>query len=129
MVQNSYSQFLNQLKITASQKKLFFEIRLTTKTKALANLLVRMNVVRRFHRVSATSHRVFPAYTRHRKYLRRIQTYTRANSRHRFRLSTIRTLHNSTPNSYYILETDKGLMTHKDALRNQIGGLLLVVIC
>lgn len=126
--QNSYSHLLNRLQITALQKQLFFDIRLTRKTKLLVTLLVKLNVVRRFHKISYLEYRVFPAYTQFRKFMRPMQTYTRTNSRHIFKLNSIRILNQNTPNSYYILETSKGLMTHKDALREGVGGILLLKI-
>ena len=129
MVQNAYADFLNQLKTTAAQRRHYFCMRLTTKSKALVHLLHEVNVVRRFYKISPTHYCILPAYSRRKKSLRQIQTYTRANGRHRFTLNTIRILNLNTPHSYYILETDRGLMTHKTALKDKIGGLLLVVVC
>lgn len=128
MNMNSYTYFCNQLRVTSAQRKLYFDTRLTTKTKSLASLFVQLNVVRRFYKTGDGHYRVFPAYSRFRKQARPIKTFTRARGRHRFRLSTLRTLNLNTPNSYYILETNRGLMTHKDALRHSIGGLLLVIV-
>ena len=128
MILNSYTYFLNQLKVTSSQKKLYFDVRTTTKTRALATLLVRLNVVRRFYRLSYDVYRVYPAYTRFRKYARPIKGFTRSNGRHRFKLRTLQVLNLNTPNTHYILETTQGLMTHKEALRLKLGGLLLLIV-
>ena len=125
---NSYTYFFNQLKVTSAQRKLYFDTLLTTKTKSLALLLIQLNVIRRFHKTHDGYYRVFPAYSRFRKQARSIKTFTRARGRHRFRLSTIRTLNLNTPHTHYILETDRGLMTHKDALKYSLGGLLLVIV-
>ena len=128
MILNSYTYFLNQLKVTSSQKKLYFDARTTTKTRTLANLLVRLNVIRRFHRLNTDVYRIYPAYTRFRKYSRPMKGFTRSNGRHRFRLQTLQVLNLNTPNTYYILETTQGLMTHKEALRLKLGGLLLLIV-
>ena len=128
MILNSYTYFLNQLKVTSSQKKLYFDVRITTKTRTLASLLVRLNVIRRFHILNREVYRVYPAYTRFRKYTRPIKGFTRSNGRHRFKLQTLQVLNLNTPNTYYILETTQGLMTHKEALRLKLGGLLLLVV-
>ena len=128
MILNSYTYFLNQLKVTSSQKKLYFDVRITTKTRTLASLLVRLNVIRRFHILNRDVYRVYPAYTRFRKYTRPIKGFTRSNGRHRFKLQTLQVLNLNTPNTYYILETTQGLMTHKEALRLKLGGLLLLVV-
>ena len=128
MILNSYTYFLNQLKVTSSQKKLYFDVRITTKTRTLASLLVRLNVIRRFHILNREVYRVYPAYTRFRKYTRPIKGFTRSNGRHRFKLQTLQVLNLNTPNTYYILETTQGLMTHKEAIRLKLGGLLLLVV-
>ena len=128
MILNSYTYFLNQLRVTSAQKKLYFDVRTTTKTRALATLLVRLNVIRRFYRLNYEVYRVYPAYTRFRKYARPIKGFTRSNGRHRFRLRTLRVLNLNTPNTHYILETNQGLMTHKEALRLRLGGLLLLIV-
>lgn len=114
--------------MTSAQRKLYFDARLTRKTKSLVFILLQINVIRRFHKTSDGLYRVFPAYSRFRKQARSIQTYTHSRGRHRFKLSTIKTLNLNTPNSYYILETDRGLMTHKEALQKSLGGLLLVIV-
>ena len=128
MILNSYTYFLNQLKVTSSQKKLYFDVRTTTKTRMLATLLVRLNVLRRFYRLNYDFYRVYPAYTRFRKYARPTKGFTRSNGRHRFKLRTLQILNLNTPNTHYILETTQGLMTHKEALRLKLGGLLLVIV-
>ena len=94
----------------------------------LATLLVRLNVLRRFYRLNYDLYRVYPAYTRFRKYARPTKGFTRSNGRHRFKLRTLQILNLNTPNTHYILETTQGLMTHKEALRLKLGGLLLVIV-
>ena len=116
MILNSYTYFLNQLKVTSSQKKLYFDVRTTTKTRALAALLVRLNVVRRFYRLSYDVYRVYPAYTRFRKYARPIKGFTRSNGRHRFKLRTLQVLNLNTPNTHYILDSTQMQNTHVCAL-------------
>lgn len=128
MVNNPYSYFLNQLLINSSQRKLFFDVRITSKTKSLANLLIQLNVIRRFYKKNETSYRVFPTYTRYRRHTRSIKTYTRVNGRIRFKLRTLQIIGVSTPHSHYVLETSKGLMTNKEALRHNVGGLLLLIV-
>lgn len=128
MVDNSHSYFLNQLLINSAQRRLFFDVRVTAKTKSLASILVQLNVLRRFHKQDGNQYRIFPAYTRYRRRSRPIKTYARVNGRIRFKLKTLQTINTNTPHSYYILETPKGLMTHKEALRNGTGGLLLLIV-
>lgn len=107
---------------------MYFEIQMTTKLKRLASLLLSLNVLRRFHRVSGSNYRVFPAYTRYRRYCRDFQTYARKNGRIRLQIKAIRILNINTPHSYYLLDTNRGLITHKEAIKFNVGGLLLAII-
>ena len=125
---NPHSQFLNQLQISSSGHKLYFDTPLTSKTLNLALILKSLNVLRRFHRLEGSCYRVFPTYTRYRRHARPMKTYARVNGRIRLTLNSIRLLNINSPHTYYILETSKGLMTHKDALRYKLGGLLLLIV-
>ena len=107
---------------------MYFEIQMTRQLKYLARLLLSLNVLRRFHKVTGSVYRVFPAYTRYRKYCRDFQTYTRKNGRIRLQLKALQLLNINTPHSYYILDTNKGLITHKEAIKLGVGGLLLAII-
>ena len=128
MLTNPYSYFLNQLQINSAGHKLFFDVRVTTKIKSLIRLLVELNVVRRFHVRGTNFYRVFPAYSRFSGYTRDIKTYARVNARIRLRLKAIRIISVDAPRSHYILETNKGLMTHREALERGIGGVLLLTV-
>lgn len=128
LIINPYNYFFNQLQITSAQRKLYFNVNLFQKSKQLAELLIHLNVIRRFYRIKGNLYRVFPTYSRFRKQARALKSYTRVRGRHNLRLKTIQTLNLNTPNTHYILETDKGLMTHKDALKHSIGGSLLAVV-
>jgi len=110
------------------QKRLFFESQVTTKTKNLLNLLVTLNIIRRFYKVNLNLYRIFPSYNKHRKHSRPTKIYTKLRGRIRLSIRTLRILQISTPHTYYILETSSGLMTHKTAVQLGIGGLLLMVI-
>ena len=87
-----------------------------------------LNIIRRYYKVSGSMYRVFPAYSRARRRVRDYKTYTRVNGRIRLQLKALRLLNINTPHSYYILDTDKGLITHKEALKLKTGGLLLMII-
>jgi len=110
------------------RKSLYFEVQMTTQLKRLASLLLSLNVLRRFHKTTNSTYRVFPAYTRYRRYTRSFKTYSRVNGRIRLQLKAIRLLNINTPHSYYILDTNRGLITHKEALKLGVGGFLLMII-
>lgn len=127
---NQYSYLLSQLKLGSQSRRYHFEVRVSTALKPLLLILQRINVIRRFHRVSVGSdlYRVFPTYSRYRRNTRTLRTYCKKRGRVALSLKSLRLLNFNSPHSYYIVETSKGVMTHKDALRFQQGGLLLAII-
>ena len=127
-ISNSYSYFLNQVSLAAGRRAHFFDAVLTTKTKHLALLLLDLNILRSFYRVDGSLYRFIPSYARSRRIPRFLKTYSRANGRPVLSLRALRVLALTTPTSHYVLETDKGLMTHREALHRRKGGLLLFVL-
>lgn len=128
MVRNRYSNFLNLLTISSLKKSLYFDVHMTSKLRRLASLLLSLNVIRRFHRLNSSTYRVFPSYTRYRRYARKYKTYTRLKGRIQLQAKAIRLLNINTPHSYYVLDTSRGVVTHKEALKFGIGGVLLMII-
>ena len=129
MSTNAYSNFLNNLKKSSLRSKLYYDVKITTKSKELAKLLVKLNIIRRFHKLhKPNTYRVFPSYTKSRRHLRTIKTYTRTNGHIRLTLASLRIIDFNCPHSYYVLDTSYGLMTHKDALNKRTGGVLLLII-
>ena len=128
MVSNQRSHFLNQLKIGSSKRQLYFDTKISASVKPLAYLLQNLNMLRRFHKLNNGLYRVFPTYSRYRKSPRTMSLYARVNGRIRLSLASLRLLNFNSPHSYYVIETNKGLMTHKEALKARQGGLLLLII-
>lgn len=125
---NPYSHFLNQVALGSSRKRLSFDTVITSKTKSLASMLCELNIIRRFHRLQRDVYRVFPTFTRFRRNTRCFKIYTRARGRIVLSAKALRILNINSPHSYYVIETDRGLMTHKIAIKAGIGGMLLMVI-
>ena len=128
MIEHPYTNFLNQLKLASLQRQIGFLCVIPTRVKPLLRLLVSLNVLRRFYRLRGQQYRVHPAYTRSRRYARKIKTYLRSSGKLRMTLKAIQTLNIHTPHTYYVLETSQGIMTHKEALRHSVGGNLLLIV-
>ena len=128
MDRNQVSYFLNQLKLSSAKRHFYYDANIVKATKELAELLVSLNLLRRFYRVKGNKYRCFPAYTRNRQGMRSTKTYTRKQGLLHFSLKALQILNISTPHSYYVLYTDRGIMTHKDALRLKLGGKLIMIV-
>jgi len=129
MINYSYAYFLNQFKLGTSGRRYYFDAHISSSVKPLVRLLQRLNIIRRFYKLSTgtSMYRIMPTYSRHHRYARRLKLYTRVNGRTTLTYAALRILDFNTPHSHYILETSKGIMTHKDAIKLRTGGQLLVI--
>ena len=130
MVMNSHSYFLNQLKLGSASRRYYFDARITSAVKPLVELLQQLNIIRRFYKLSndKQSYRVFPTYSRHRRYARSLTLYTRSTGGITLTYQSLRILNQNSPHSYYVLETSQGIMTQREAVSKQIGGNLLLIV-
>ena len=98
--------------------------------KSLVRILQSINVIRRFYPLVSHQHfyRVFPTYSRHRRYARSMSLYTKSNGRPLLTLSSLRLLNINSPATHYILETSQGVMSQKEAINRGLGGILLLII-
>jgi len=130
MILNNYAYFFNQLLISIKARRYYFDVRITRKLRPLARLLQTLNLIRRFHKVDNGKQiwRVFPAYSRNRKFSRELRTYARVRGKIVLNYQSLRLLNFNTPHSHYILETSVGIIAHKEALRRKIGGFLLAIV-
>ena len=125
---NSYSDFLNQFLLCAFKKRLYSEMRLTTRSKQLARLFLTLNLLRRVKKVHSGLWRFFPTYGRVRRHSRIVKVYNLTSSKKVLSLRALQILNINCPFSYYVIETNRGIMTHKDALKHKLGGFLICVI-
>ena len=102
----------------------YFILHLTRRNLSFLKLLRQLNLIRRFYHITPTQLKVFPTYNL-RSPRPRIKPYYRTRSRLVIRLAALRLLHQSLGNSLLVLETHKGVITHKEALQLKIGGVLI----
>ena len=125
---NSLAHLMNHLKIATNQKSLYFDVHITPRSKQLLNLLLDLNVVRRFSHQGSSIYRVYPTYTTYRTRLRTIRTYFRSAHFKPIPIRFLRAISKQVPCSYLVLDTDKGILTHLEAIERGVSGHLLMKI-
>lgn len=130
MITNQQSYFLNQLKLGSSGRKYFFDARVTSVTKPLAELLQKINVIRRFAKLHSDKqvYRIYPAYSRYRRHARSLTLYTKSSKTIVLSYQSLRLLNQNSPYTYYVVETPLGVMTQKEAIARRTGGNLLLIV-
>ena len=119
---------MNHLNIATAQKSLYFDVYLTRRSLQLLHLLYDLNVVRTYKKHSENFYRVYPTYTLHRSNTKTIRTYFKSDHFLTIPLGLLRVANINRPFSYIVLETDKGIITHKEALKFKISGRLIMHI-
>ena len=125
---NAHAHFLNHYKISTSKKSLYFDVRVTSRSYPMLKLFFELNLVRRYAKLGPHFYRVYPNYTHVRRYSRQFDSYLKSNHYLLMSLSVLRVVNRNLPTSYLVLETDRGLLTHKEALKYGVGGRLLLRI-
>jgi len=110
-----------------AQKNFFFDTITNTKVLKFLQFLYQIGIVRRYIRVSAKKYRIFPNWVGNRSTLARIKFFQKKTP---IKLSykALQLLNLYTFNSHIVLSTDRGLLTHADALRYRVGGHLICLI-
>lgn len=123
-----YVYLLNQLKFAAAKKNYFFTIRASNKLIPLLTLLRKLNLIRRFTIKTSKTWYVFPTYNRTSKPIRLIKNYTRAVNPISLKKHSLLLMRRSLGATTLILETNRGLVTHNEAIEWGLSGTLLFII-
>jgi len=128
MIQNSYSHIINNLKLTRAKKNFMFDIRVNSKIINLLEVFLNLNIIRRFYFINSTTCRVYPTYYKDKSLIPNLKNYYSKTRKIYLTADTLKILNKSTYNTTFILETNRGLITHRNALNYNIGGSLICTI-
>lgn len=124
---NSYTLFTSLLKINLAQKKFSFDVKLNRTVITFLKLLYHKKVIRRYVKIGVNKYRIFPNWSSlnfSSKKIRFFQKKTPITLSYK----SLKFLQKSTFNSMLILNTNKGLITHTEAIKYQVGGHLICLI-
>ena len=120
---------MNHFKIATSQKSLYFDVSLTPRSLELLHLFHKLNLVRTYRRKSPKNiYRVYPTYNLYRNKPRVLKTYFRSSHELHVPLKLLRIINIHRPFSFIVLETNKGILTHKEAIKFNISGRVIMHI-
>ena len=123
-----YINFINHYKISVAQHTFFFIVRQTPQISQILNVFQKLGLVRRFVRVNNRFYRVYPTWAFNRNYLHNIKVHSHPKNHLRIKLNALWVLKQSIGSSTILLNTTKGILTHREALKYRLGGHLLCVI-
>ena len=128
---NVNSYVANHFNILNSKKMSRITIKLTTKSLRLVRLMYSVRVIQNY--VITTKNNVkyitfCSYYYKNTPYFSHLKIVSTPSSSQTISHKALRTITKSLGNSIIILETDKGVITHLDAIQHSIGGKVLGII-
>jgi ribosomal protein S8 len=105
----------------------------TRKILPILQLLVKLNIVRRFYFLPTVNHfekkvRVFPFYNKMQTITSNLSLHFRKAHPIAIKLQALKLLNKTIGGSSLILNTSNGLLTHRDALEQGVGGVLIYTV-
>lgn len=131
MYNYAWNYVINHLQLNSSKKNLKFDILYTKKILHIIKFFKRIGLIKNFYlfrtnnlikiKIFIAFHKKLPLC----KHMRLISTPSRF-----FFISykALLLLHNRTLNSFYVLSTPHGLISHVEALKLRIGGKLMILL-
>ena len=128
MLNLNFVHFFNHLKLNIARKSFFFDIHVNKNILNLIGLLYKLNVIRRFTKLNTKTYRIFPSWRDTYSTSTSIKVHYRSLNPIKLHLNSLHLLKIQTFNSHLLLNTPKGLLTHKEAILAKVGGTLICTI-
>lgn len=130
---NPYAYTYNHYRINVAQKKIYFDMLVTRRILPILTLFCKLNVIRRFYFLKTETSfsrkvRVFPFYSKLQACGAAIKLHFRKVRPVSIQLKALKLLSKRSGSSSLILNTSSGIMTHHEAMKFGIGGVLLYTL-
>ena len=127
-MKNDYTFFLNHLKLALARKSFFFELPVSKQVYPLMRLLYSTGIVRRYYSVGGSRFRVYPGFRKYSNRFFKIKGFYRASKPVFVSLNSLQLLSRSSGITMLMLETNKGVVDHNQALKLRVGGRLICIV-
>lgn len=124
----NYNYVITHLKLNIARRSFFFDIYVNNRILSFLTILYKLNVIRRFSKLTPKKYRIFLFWRDNSINNTRIKVYNRGSNRIQLQLSALRILTQQTYNTNLILSTSKGILTHQQAIKANVGGFLICSI-
>ena len=128
MLTLNFVHFFNHLKLNIARKSFFFDICVNNSILTLLNILYKLNVIRRFTKLTLKTYRIFPTWRDTYSTSNSIKLHYRSLNPIKLSLKSLRLLKTHSFNSHILVNTSKGLLTHNEAIVAGVGGTLICTI-
>lgn len=119
---------ISNLQIHIAQKSFSYLSKVTKKGLVLLKLLEKLSLIRSYYLVKGNTYRIFPFYTKNYKLKRGLRLYLRKSYDLQISLRSLYILNKTALTSHFVIETDLGVLTHREALYRKRGGKLILTV-
>lgn len=126
-------KFLSQLRINIAKKNLFFKISISKQELQMMKLLTTRGIIRRYFKlhsdlVDRDLYLIYPNHTRRDNGNLRLVLFSKNADQISLTLQSLKIINLASGASSFILKTNKGLLTHQEAIKYKVGGILLCLL-
>ena len=127
---NSYAFLINHINLLIISKRRSATLRYNTKSFRLLMVLQKLGYINSSLIVSKNKKliKISPFFYKKLTFFKGISLVSTPSKIFTIKVKTLKTLNTSIGSTLVILETSKGIITHKDAMRLNVGGKLLCIL-
>ncbi len=124
----NYIYFANHLKIAIAKRNFVFNVTVNEKVLSLVRMFLKINIIRRIEKLTPKTYRIYISWYNNQPKLKSLIFYSLGAHPLRLSYSALLVLKTHTFKSNIILSTSKGLLTHHEAIKYHLGGILVCII-
>jgi ribosomal protein S8 len=114
--------------MSTARQSFFFDVIRSPQVLNTLQILLDLNVIRRFYHIDGNKFRVLPSWSAKNPTFARIKVFRRVVNPLTIQYSALTTMQHTLKSSYLILNTPYGLLTHREAMKRKTGGHLIFLV-
>lgn len=128
MLRLDHIHFINHLKINVARRTFVFKTIINRKVLEFIKLLYSLKIIRKYYKITSKVYRIYPNWVHYSPVVKNIKCYRPNNNPIRISYKALLVLQMNSGASHIILHTPRGLLTHQEAIKNRVGGILVCTL-
>ncbi len=128
MLRLDHIHFINHLKMNVARRTFVFKTIVNTRVLEFIKLLYNLRLIRKYYKITSKVYRIYPNWVNYSPIIKNIKCYRPNNNPIKISYKALLVLQMNSGASYIVLHTPHGVLTHQDAIRRHVGGILLCTI-
>lgn len=124
----NYTYFSNHLKMAIARRCFVFTVVVNEKVLCLIRMFLKLKIIRRVERLAPKRYRIYIKWQNNHTNLHSLVFYSLAAHPLRLTHSALVVLNTHTFGSTIVLSTTRGLITHREALKYRLGGIIICIV-